>query len=68
MVGSKVKLLDSGLAIAKRTKTLVLKNNLKNTQQAKGKIAYFTTGNAPKFSKVASKLLKHKVKSGRVAI
>ena len=61
MVGPKVKLIDSGKAIAKHTKSLVIKNRFKNKQAVRGKTTYFTTGNAQRFSKVASKLLGAKV-------
>ena len=68
IVGRKVKLIDSGKAIAKRTKALLTGNNLKNNQKRKGKIVYFTTGKHQKFSKVASKLLSKKVVSKTVKI
>lgn len=68
MLGNKVKLLDSGKAIAKRTQTLLKSHNSKNNQKTKGKSVYFTTGNSTKFSKVASSLLKSKIKSKKVNI
>ena len=61
MVGPKVKLIDSGKAIAKHAKSLVTKNLFKNNQVGMGKTTHFTTGNAQRFSKVASKLLGAKV-------
>ncbi len=61
MLGRKVKLIDSGRAIAKHTKYLLTMNGFQNKQKGKGKTTYFTTGLASKFSMVASKLLKAKV-------
>ncbi|HEY4513174.1 MAG TPA: glutamate racemase, partial [Candidatus Paceibacterota bacterium] len=63
-----IKLLDSGGAIAKRTKVLLTAKNMKNKERVKGKTAYFTTGKSAKFSKVASTLLKAKIGSKTVKI
>lgn len=68
ILGSRVRLVDSGEAIAKHTKTLLISNKMKNFQKKKSKSIYFTTGNPVKFTKVASTLLKTRVKAGRVAI
>ncbi len=66
ILGSKVKLVDSGKAIAVRTKSLLQKNKILN--KSKGRDTYLTTGSPVKFSKVASKLLKKKIKGFGVAI
>ena len=68
IVGPHIKLIDSGKAIAKRTRSLLFTHHLKNKQKKKGETLYFTTGDSVRFSKVASKLLKQKIKSKRVKI
>jgi len=68
IVGSRIKLIDSGQAIAKQTQVLLLRHRVKNNQQKEGKTIYFTTGNPINFSKVASKLLKTKIQAKKVAI
>ena len=68
IVGRKVKLLDSGKAIARRTKSLLSSNFLANKQKKNGKTIYFTTLNPSNFSKVASILLKKKIESKKVTI
>jgi glutamate racemase len=67
-IGSSVKLIDSGKAIAKHTKMLVLENHMKNSQKKYGKTLYFTTGDDKKFSNVASKLLNEKVKAQTIRV
>ena len=67
MVSSKVKILDSGLAIAKRTKSLLKTLRIKNTQK-RGDTIYLTTGNSQKFKKVAGKLLHKKIEANKVKI
>ena len=59
MLRPKVKLVDSGKAIARRTRSLLRTHKILNSKR--GETLYFTTGNAKKFEKVASKLLKRKV-------
>jgi len=68
IIGPKIKLLDSGEAIAKQTNNLLFKNKFKNIQKFKGKTSYFTTGNVVKFQKVAAKLLKNKVPAKYIKI
>lgn len=68
MLGSHVNLIDSGKAIAKYTKTLILTNNFKNKEKRNGKTLYFTTGDSVKFAKVATTLLKKKIKAKSVKI
>ncbi len=68
IVGKNVKLIDSGQAIAKRARYLVLNNELKNTSKNKGKTTYLTTGRPDKFSKIASQLLNQTLHSEKVAI
>lgn len=59
ILGGSVKLVDSGKAIARRTEGLLQAHKISN--EGKGETVYFTTGNAKKFEKVASKLLGRKV-------
>ncbi len=66
ILGPRVKLVDSGKAIAKRTQSLLGTNKIFN--KGKGRTIYFTTGNAKKFEKVASKLLKQKVFAKKVIL
>ena len=73
-------LIDSGRAIARRTQSLLRTYSMKNnhssrtkltTEQVKkkkGKTLYFTTGDSVKFSKVASKLLRHHVQAQKIKI
>lgn len=68
IVGSGVNLIDSGNAIARHTKSLLVNNILENSQKKNGKTIYFTTGDPVKFSKVASLLLKEQIKAKKVKI
>ena len=68
IVGPSVNLIDSGSAIAKHTKSLLVNNILENSQKKNGKTVYFTTGDPVKFSKVASLLLKEQIKAKKVKI
>lgn len=68
ILGSKIKLIDSGKAIARRTESLLETHNIKNEQKRAGKSIYFTTSDAPKFSKVTSKLIQERVKAKMVRI
>jgi glutamate racemase len=68
IVGSHIKLIDSGKAIARRTQWLLNENLIKNDRKKKGNIIYFTTGDSVKFSKVASKLMKEKIQTKTVKI
>lgn len=68
ILGPRVKLIDSGKAIAKHTKTLLVSHFLQNIKKEKGSTLYFTTGDPVKFSKVASLLLKTKIKAKKVLI
>ena len=63
-----IKLIDGGLAIARQTDNLLANYFLENNQKRKGDTLFFTTGDPTKFSKVASKLLKKKVKAKKIAI
>jgi len=59
LVGSKIQILDSGAAVARRTKQI-----LNSTEyEAKSTLCetFYTTGNPQQFSQVASQLLKYKV-------
>lgn len=68
IVGPRIKLLDSGKAIARRTDFLLKTGNIKNKQKKVGETYYFTTGDPTKFSKVASKLLKLKIEAEKVKV
>lgn len=61
IVGRKVKFLDSGKAIAKRARFLLVTNSMVNNQKKHGKTSYFTTLDPSKFSKTANLLLKSKI-------
>ena len=63
-----INLLDSGEAIAKRTKAVLHESSLQNENKAKGKSIYLTTGKAQKFSTVASTLLARKISTKAVKI
>lgn len=66
MLGKKIKLVDSGRAVAK-----MVRNTLKNKgweNSCGGRIFYFTTGDENKFSAVASRLLGSKILTSRVKI
>ena len=66
ILGRKIKLVDSGKAIARRTKGLLKTHQIGN--KGKREATYFTTGDVKKFEKVASKLLKHKVFAKKVIL
>lgn len=55
VVGPKVKVVDSGGAVARRLKEILVNEDLLSDK--KGIDTYFTTGDEAKFQKVASKLL-----------
>ncbi len=67
-VGSKIKLIDGNKAIARQTQSLLQNHILETDQKKLGKTVYFTTGDSTQFSKVASKLLKEKIKAKSVKI
>ena len=67
-LGHSIKLVDSGLAVANRTKSLLLINKISNTTQKLGKTIYFTTGNPKKFSETASVLLKQSVIAAKIRL
>ena len=64
VVGKKIKIIDSGKAIARQTKKMLPQKS----KQQKAKTIYYTTGKPQKFSRVASLLLGKKVKGIQVAI
>lgn len=68
IVGPKVKLLDGGRAIAKRSKSLIKTNFLANSQKKVGKTIYFTTSNHLQFSRVATLLLKTPIKAKKAIV
>ena len=65
-LGPKVKIIDSGSAIAARTRSILAARN--ELAQGPSKDLYFTTGNAKIFSKVASTLLQYNVVAQKVTI
>lgn len=66
ILGKKVKLIDSGKAIARRAEDLLRKGRILNSKG--GETVYFTTGQADKFSRVASKLLKNRIVAKKVVL
>jgi len=56
ILGSKVKIYDSGAAVARQTLRILSNNNLLSSS-ARPKHSFFTTGNPKKFKKVAKLLL-----------
>lgn len=68
MLGSRIKLIDGGKGIAKRTKSLLVANQAKNKKKKRGKTIYFTTSDPLKFSRVSTLLLKKPIKAKKVAI
>lgn len=65
-IGSKIQILDSGRAIAERTKQILEKTESK-TQNRTWEI-FYTTGDPAQFSQIASQLLKYKVTSQKAYI
>ncbi len=68
MVGKKVKLLDGGVGIAGRARSLLKSQHMANIQKKKGETVYFTTSDPIKFSQVATFLLKHPIEAKKVKI
>ena len=67
-LGSSVKLIDSGTAIAKHTKKVLRQADTLNSQGGKGKVDFYTTGNSSRFSRVASSLLKKHVRAKHISL
>ncbi len=66
ILGKKIKLVDSGGAIARQTKHLLKqRQNLSNKRRGD---VYFTTGNSAKFARVASGLLGKVIKARKVSL
>lgn len=65
-MGPKVKVIDSGAAIARRVKYLLTKKGALSPK--KDKDLFFTTGDAKEFSRVASVLLGENISAERVEI
>lgn len=63
---SKVKIVDSGRAIAKRVENVLSNSRIKNNR--KSSVTYLTTGNPEFFSKTASQLLRSKVIAEKLEI
>lgn len=61
-----LKIIDSGRAIAKRTKNILSASNSENGREAS--TVYFTTGDPEKFSRVASRLLRAKIVAQKLDI
>lgn len=68
IVGSQVKLLDGGRAIARRSKSLIEANLLVNKQGKRGETLYLTTSDHLTFGKVATLLMKNPIKAKKVRI
>ncbi|MEX2028340.1 MAG: glutamate racemase [Candidatus Curtissbacteria bacterium] len=65
-LGPKIRVIDSGQAIARRVKYLLAKKD--ELSGKKGKDLFFTTGDPKEFSRVASALLGYDVSSKKVEI
>lgn len=65
-VGPRVKILDSGKAIAKRTQQLLEDSHSLSNQG--GRTRYFTTGDSKDFSRVASVLMEKKISAEHIAL
>lgn len=59
IVGNKIKIVDSGGAVARRVKAVL--ENEERFSEEKGKDLYYTTGNRGEFKKIAEKILKRKI-------
>lgn len=68
VVGRPIKLIDGNKAIARQTVNLLQKFELKNNSKKGRQTIYYSTGDPEKFSKVASKLMKYKVKAKKVRL
>ena len=68
ILGSKIKLIDGGNAIARRTKWWLETKRTKNKRKGRKKTVYLTTGNSAKFSKVAGVLLKSRIRGEKINI
>lgn len=66
IVGPKVAIVDSGGAVARRTKVVLTSNNALSGE--KGEDKYYTTGNKEKFEKVATKLMKRKIEAVKIEL
>lgn len=67
ILGSKIKLIDSGEAIGRQAKFLIKQNKISNIKH-KRKTLYFTTGNKEAFSVVASGLMQKKVQGNFIKV
>lgn len=65
-VGSKIKLIDSGKAIARRVDSLL--SEAGNLGNSSGGTTYLTTGDPERFASVASVLLKEKISAKKLEI
>lgn len=61
VVGSKVKIVDSGGAVARRLSQILEIENIKSSK--KGVDLYYTTGDKDKFDRVSSELIKKDIKA-----
>ena len=64
ILGPKIKVIDSGHAVARRIKDILQEKDL--FLQTKLKDIYYTSGNPDKFSNVASSLLKYNIRAQKV--
>ncbi len=67
-LGRRIRLIDSGSAIARRSKSVLIASGTANTRGRAGLTRYFTTGSPENFASVASKLLKKPVRALRADI
>lgn len=61
IVGRKIRIVDSGGAVARRVKAVLANEEM--LSQEKGKDLYYTTGNREEFKRIAEKILGRKLKS-----
>jgi len=68
IVGVEVRVIDSGEAIARRTRDLLDKHDMRRNHGHQGGTQVFTTGDAAAMSNVCSRLLGTEVHAGQLAV
>jgi len=63
IAGRKIRVLDSGHAIARRVKTVLKTNAILHSQKNMGKTTFYTTAHAEKFDKIVSMYVREQIKS-----
>ncbi|KRM68393.1 glutamate racemase [Apilactobacillus ozensis DSM 23829 = JCM 17196] len=67
-LGSKVLLVDPGIAVSKSIKNVLYANDIQNNSNNVGMTSFFTTGNASSFKRIAEDWLNYKVEVANVSI